>query len=155
MRPNGFKICLQVNCGKTALTMRLVSQRHGINPDGTLPDGLWNTEDLDGAKDMDSKQSTIGLTFQESVITQILREASKFQEQISKEPDSHHLENHALPIHHYVKSKILHLTGLEYTWIQRVAWSTDSGISQWRQKILTLSNLLLGFKPIQETHGKK
>ena len=65
MRPNGFKICLQVNCGKTALTMRLVSQRHGIHLDGTPPDGLWDGEDLDGAKDMDSKQSIIGLTFQE------------------------------------------------------------------------------------------
>jgi len=72
-------------------------------------------EDLDGAKDMDSKQSTIGLTLQESVITQILREASKFQEQILKELDSHHLENHALPIHHSVKKEIFHLTGLEST----------------------------------------
>ena len=135
--------------------MKPVTQKHGTHSDGTLPDGVCLTEDLDGVLDVDSKQLMIGLSFQELETTQILKEEYKSQDQPWKELDSHHLESHALLIQHSALTDLTHPTGLESTWTLKLATSTDNSISQWHLKTQMLSSSLLGYKPTQETHGKK
>ena len=61
--------------------MRQVTQRHGINLGGIQPDGVWLTEDSDGALDVDSRQLMTGLTFPESETILTLKEESKSPDQ--------------------------------------------------------------------------
>jgi hypothetical protein len=61
--------------------MKPVTQKHGSHSDGTLPDGVCLSEDLDGVLDKDSKHLMIGLSFQELETTQILKEEYKSQDQ--------------------------------------------------------------------------
>jgi hypothetical protein len=145
-----------VQHGKIVLTTNPLSLKHGTHSDGTLPDGVNLTEDLDGKLDVDSKQLMTGQTFQELETIQIFKEVSKSRDQAWKELASLHLENHASQIHHSAPMDLTQLAGLESTWTQMLATSMDNSTSLWRPKTQTLSSSSLWSTPIpQEIHGKK
>jgi hypothetical protein len=137
-----------VQHGKIVLTTKPLSLKHGTHSDGTLPDGVNLTEDLDGKLDVDSKQLMTGQTFQELETIQIFKEVSKSQDQAWKEQASLHLENHASQIHHSATMDLTQLAGLESTWTQMLATSMDNSTSLWHPKIQTLSSSSLWSTPI-------
>lgn len=95
--------------------MKQATMNHLILLAGIILDGVLLGVVLAIVEDMDSKQLMIGPSSLDLEITLTLKEELQFQEQMLKEQDSLHLENHVLQIQNSVIRHHILQIGVEST----------------------------------------